>query len=477
MLRKYGTLTAILTGIIIGIILTANLNIVSDANASTTELPEFSQVFADVAESTMPSVVTITSAKIYEVPVRSWEPFMGDDFFDFFFGPRMRPKYEKREFKQEGLGSGVIVSEDGYILTNAHVIKDADEIEVHIEDDKYEAEVVGIDEKTDVAVLKIETARKLPAAKLGDSDNIRVGEWVLAIGSPFRLKHTVTSGIISAKGRSRMGIADYEDFIQTDAAINPGNSGGALVNLNGEVIGINTAIYSELGGNIGIGFAIPINMAKKVMDQLIDYGKVVRGWLGISIQNISGELAEALDIDEKSGVLVASVLPDSPAEDADLQRGDVIIAVDDQEIESVEQLRNKIAAIKPGTKVELKIIRDGKEIKKKVKLDEMPGEENIIAEIEQEKNINLGIRIRELSSSEAKKLGYDSEGILVTEVEPGSIADRAGVQPNDIIVELNRTRIRDTEDLLSAAKKIEKENVALFVVWREGYTIYLATRA
>lgn len=475
-MRKIGIIAAILAGFTAGVVLTANFNAVPKAVAEASgKLPEVSQVFADVAEKVMPSVVTITSEKVYEVPVRSWEPFWNDPFFDFFFGPRWRPRYRKKRFKQEGLGSGVIVSEDGYILTNAHVVDGADELRVHIGDREYEADIVGVDEKTDLAVLKVDADEKLPAAKLGDSDKIRVGEWVLAIGSPFRLEHTVTAGIISAKGRSRMGIADYEDFIQTDAAINPGNSGGALVNLRGEVIGINTAIVSSNGGNVGIGFAIPINLAKQVMEQLIEHGRVVRGWLGIMIQDVTEDLAEALDLAEAKGVLVSSVLDDSPAEEAGLERGDVIVALDGKKVESVDDLRTRIASTPPGTKVKLDIIRNGKRKRITVELGEMPTSEEVASA---EEGVRLGLRVKSLTRYDAHRLGYDGDlGVLVTDVEEGSIAYRAGVQPNDVIVELNREAIYTPADLRDVASQIRKGDPVLFVVWRDGNFLYLATRA
>jgi len=477
MVRKIGILPAILTGIVIGVILTANMNIVHPANAtqSSRKLPEFSQVFADVAEEVMPSVVTITSAKIYNI--RTINPFWEFGPFDFFFGPNGTPRYRNRQFKQEALGSGVIVSPDGYILTNNHVVDGADEIQVHIGDETYDAEVVGKDDKTDIAVLKVDVDKKLPAAKLGDSDKIRVGEWVLAIGSPFKLEHTVTAGIISAKGRSKMGITDYEDFIQTDASINPGNSGGALVNLDGEVIGINTAIVSQSGGNVGIGFAIPINLAKQIMNQLIDKGKVVRGWLGVTIQDVTEDIADALGLENAEGVIISSVIPDSPADNAGLKRGDIIVSVDEEDVSDSEELRNKIASTPPDTKVKLKIIRNGNKITKKVKLGEMPGEEGIIASLDDGEDINLGLHIKSLSLEDARRLGFDGDGVLVVDVDDGSIADKAGIQKDDIIVEMNRTPISNPQDVRDAAKKIHKNSPVLFVIWRDGYTMYLAARA
>ncbi|MCD6595773.1 Do family serine endopeptidase [bacterium] len=479
MMRKIGILPVILAGIIIGIILTANLNLVHSANAESIEskIPEVSRLFADVAEQTMPSVITITSARTYNVPVRTFNPFAGNGAFDFFFGPGGHPQYRNRQFKQEGLGSGVIVSDDGYILTNNHVVDGADEVQVHIADETYDAQIIGKDDKTDIAVLKIDVDKKLPAAKLGNSDKIRIGEWVLAIGSPFKLEHTVTAGIISAKGRSKMGITDYEDFIQTDASINPGNSGGALVNLDGKIIGINTAIVSQSGGNVGIGFAIPINLAKQIMNQLIDNGKVVRGWLGVSIQDVTEDIADALGLDDAKGVIVSSVIPNSPADDAGLQRGDVILAIDGENVNDAGELRNKIASLEPETKIKLKIVGNGKKIIKKVELGEMPGEEGIVASVDNNNDINLGLHIKSLSLSDARKLNFDGDGVLVVDVDDGSIADKAGIHPEDIIVEMNRIPISNPQNIRDALKNIQKNSPMLFVVYRNGYTIYLASKA
>ena len=441
------------------------------------QLLEVSQIFADVAEQAMPSVVMITSAKIYEVPVRRWAPFQDDPFFEYFFGPQRVPQYERRQYRQEGLGSGVIVSVDGYIMTNAHVVNGADEVEVHIGDATYDATIKGVDEKTDIAVLKVSAKGSLPIAKLGDSDKIRIGEWALAIGSPFRLEHTVTTGIVSAKGRSRMGIVDYEDFIQTDAAINPGNSGGALVNLNGEVIGINTAIFSGSGGSIGIGFAIPINLARQVMDQLITHGKVVRGWLGITIQNVTKDLADAMGLKENEGVLVGSVIAGSPADKAGIVRGDVITEIDGAQVESVEQLRNRIATTMPGTKIKLSVVRDGKWSTMEVRLGEIPGEEEAMASKQDSGEIDLGMTVGEISYYEARKMGYEGDGIIVTDVEEGTIAYKAGVRRDDILVELNRKPVKTPADVKIVAAEIRKDDTVLFVVWRDGYTMYLAARA
>ena len=482
MLRKFGIVSAILAGLVVGValtlILTADFSFTKQTSAKnyTQDLPQVSQIFADVAEEVMPSVVTITSAKNYKIPVRRWGQLPNDPFFDFFFGQR-GPQNSYRNYRQEALGSGVIVSKDGYILTNAHVVDNADEIQVHIGDEEYDAKVVGVDDKTDIAVLKVDAGENLPAAKLGDSDKIRVGEWVLAIGSPFKLEHTVTAGIVSAKGRSKMGITDYEDFIQTDASINPGNSGGALVNLNGEIIGINTAIVSGSGGSIGIGFAIPINLAQMVLDQLVEHGKVVRGYLGVTIQDVTPELADALGMSEARGVLVGSVMEDSPAEDAGIKRGDVITEMNDEPIESVEQLRNKIASTEPGKRISLKILRNGETKNVELKLGEQPGEEKLSSTSEGNgDNIDLGLSLKRLTYSDARKLGFDGDGVLVTDVKEGAIAYNAGVRQGDIIVELNRQSVQNPDDVVKIARNIRKGDTVLFVVWRDGYTMYLASR-
>lgn len=490
MLCKYGTHYAIMAGIVALILISANTNFVSKAAAEEAAVTpidspnetaiasaaDFSNTFADVAEEIMPSVVTISSAKTYNVLVRDYMPFHDDPIFDFFFGKRWGPKDEYRKYRQEGLGSGVIVSPDGYILTNAHVIDGAEEIHIHRGDEEYEAKVIGIDTKTDIAVLAIDTDEKLPAARLGNSDEIRVGEWIMAVGSPFKLEHTVTAGIISAKGRSKMGIVDYEDFIQTDAAINPGNSGGALVNLKGEIIGINTAIVSGSGGSIGIGFAIPINLAQNILQQLVENGKVVRGWLGVSIQDITSDIAEALNLSDPSGVLISSIIPDSPAEDAGIKRGDVIIEIDGIAVKSAQQLRNTIVTITPKTKTELMISRDGRIRNVDVILGEMGAEDTVMSSIREEGDFDLGLTLTSLRYFEGRKTGFNDRGVLVEAVRENSAAYRAGIRSKDIIIEVNRIPVDNPDDVRSIALKIRQNDTVLFVVWRDGNTMYLATK-
>ncbi|MCX8070368.1 MAG: DegQ family serine endoprotease, partial [Thermodesulfovibrionales bacterium] len=368
-----------IVGLIVGLTISSNFNIQTKAHTEDVTisreaidiLTKTNQALSEVAMAVKPAVVNISSQRIIRGQ-GGINPFFNDPFFRRFFGDEFRFFDRPREHRQQGLGSGVIVDKDGYILTNYHVIKDADEILVKLSDKReFKGKVIGSDPKTDIAVIKIQ-ADKLPTIQWGDSDKLKVGEMILAIGNPFGLTQTVTSGIISATGRANVGIADYEDFIQTDAAINPGNSGGALVNVRGQLIGINTAIFSTSGGYQGIGFAIPSNMAKVVMENLIKKGKVVRGWLGVSIQPVTPELAKQFDLKDEKGVLIGDVVDDSPAEKAGLKRGDVIVELDGKSFTEPSALRNAVAAIPPGKEITIKIIRDGKPMTVKATVSEIP---------------------------------------------------------------------------------------------------------
>ncbi len=447
------------------------------------QLQNTSKAFVAVAKLVGPSVVTISSERVIKnvrqyhenLPSSPFEDFFGDDFFNRFF----RFQVPEGEMRQQGLGSGVVVSKDGYILTNNHVVASADKITVTLPNEKeFDAKVIGTDSKTDVAVIKIE-ANDLPVARFGDSRKLEVGEWVLAIGNPLtaQLEQTVTAGIVSAKGRSNVGLAEFEDFIQTDAAINPGNSGGPLVNLRGEVIGINTAILSRSGGYQGIGFAIPIEMAKKVMEDLVSKGKVVRGWLGVVIQNVDETMAEALGIGKARGVLVSEVSTDSPAEKAGLKQGDIILEFEGKEIGSTVELRNMVVETSPNSDVRVTILRDGKEKTLKVKLGELPAEEVAVAETQEKVESEIGVEVQTLTSSLAERLNLgDEQGVVVTKVKAGSPAQSAGIQEGDLIKEVNKEEVTDTSGYGKALAKSKPGESVLFLIRRQNATLFAAIR-
>jgi serine protease Do len=434
-----------------------------------------SNVFADVAARVSPSVVTVfteTDVKVQGSPFEGF--FGGDDFFKKFFG---QPAPEQN-YKQMGLGSGVIVASDGIILTNNHVVDDADNIKVHLMDGReFKATVKGKDPRTDLAVIKID-AKDLPPITFGNSDKARVGEMVLAIGSPLnpQLEHTVTSGIISAKGRSGVGLSDYEDYLQTDAAINPGNSGGALVDLHGDLIGINSAIASQTGGFMGIGFAIPANLAKKIMDDIITTGKVVRGWLGVYIQNITPELAKALKLNSTNGVLVSKVQKDSPAAKAGLKEEDVILALNDKQLTSGGELSTWVASTSPGTTVNLKILRDGKEQTVKVELGELNEKAQIAAAEEQGSFSDIGLVVADLTPQLAAKyhLNKDESGVVVTAIDPNGVAASVGVQEGDVIMKVDRTNIKSVDDFNKVLSKVKAGENLLLYLRRGGANLFVA---
>lgn len=444
-------------------------------------LDQFSDAFESAAAKVNESVVPIFSEQVTTVenPFGStndpFRDFFGDNFFKRFFGAPL----QNQKQVVHALGSGVIVSKDGYIITNNHVVKDAQKLTVVLANKKkYTAKVVGKDPNTDVAVIKID-AKDLPTASLGNSDLVKVGEWVIAVGNPFQLMHTVTAGIISAKGRASVNLADYEDFIQTDASINPGNSGGALADLDGDVIGINTAIYSPSGGNVGIGFAIPINMAKRVMDELIAKGKVTRGYLGLLPQDVDDNLAKALNLKSTDGSLVGDVTADGPAEKAGIKRGDVITAFNGRKITSSVELRNAVAETVPGTEVKVVLLRDGKQKEVTVKVAERP--ENLASRGSKEEEqsgeqaeAKLGLSVQALTPEIAKQLGYENDhGVAVTSVTPGSPADDAGIKAGDLIKEVNRTDIHSIAEFTSAVKAVRKgDSVAMLV--RRGENTFFA---
>jgi serine protease Do len=388
------------------------------------------------------------------------------DQFRRFFGQH------PHEYKQHGLGSGVIVSSDGYILTNNHVAGHADEIHVRLLDKReFTAKVVGKDPKTDLALIKIDTKQPLPVAPLGDSKDAQVGDWVVAIGSPFGFNSTVTAGIISAKGRALGG--NYDDFIQTDASINPGNSGGPLFNTKGQVIGINTAIYSSTGSNAGIGFAIPIDIAKQVMAQLKEHGKVVRGWLGVEIQEVTPDLAQSFNLPKPEGALVANVEKDGPALKAGIQRGDIIVKFNGTAVQDEHQLPELVAQTPIGKTVPIELIRNGKHVTIQVKVAELK-EEQLASAKSEESGSNWGLQVQSLTPEIANQLNLNiTKGVVVRGVTPDSPAADAGIQQGDVVLEVNHTKVGSVDDFLSAARQAKKSKAsALLLVQRGNATMY-----
>jgi serine protease Do len=438
---------------------------------------ELSQAFERVAETITPSVVTIsteTSPKKRrggnngkDDPLRK---FFGDDLFD-----KMNPA------PQRGLGTGVIVDEQGHIITNNHVIGDSTEVNVRLSSEKtVKARVIGTDPRSDIAVIKIKVKAELPKpAKLGDSDRLKIGEWVVAAGASFGLDNTITAGIVSAKGRALSGGSQYEDFIQTDAAINPGNSGGPLVNLRGEVVGINTAIVSKSGGYMGIGFAIPINMAKHVLGSLISNGKVTRGWLGVGIQNLSEDLARSFDYSATEGALVGHVDPKGPAKKAGLQQGDIIVQLGKDKIKNVNQLRNMVAGIKPGTVVELSIIRNSKRETRPVTIGELPQQPSEgQPEADEDGSVeNMGLTVEEFDEdSQRKPRSERKRGVMITQIDPQGVAARAELQPGDVLVSINGRSVITLDDFKAITAKVDLKKGVRFVVESQGMERFAIVR-
>ena len=422
--------------------------------------------FAELADRLSPAVVNVKVTKVtqtgFQGPEMHGTPF-GDQFGDFFnrFFDQM-----PRTYPSQGAGSGVIISEDGYILSNNHVVEGAKEVSVTLANQKeYSAEVVGLDPKTDLAVLKIE-AKDLPKATLGNSESLRVGDWVVAIGNPFGLNHTVTSGIVSAKGRV-IGAGPYDDFIQTDASINPGNSGGPLFNLQGEVVGINTAIIPQ---GQGIGFAIPVNTAKPLIPQLVEHGEVTRGYLGVNIQTITPDLATALEVEEQSGALVSDVMTDSPAEKAGIERGDIIINFDGHQIADSRDLPAKVAATPVGEEVELTVLRNGKETQLMVSVGELAADDSLRNTSDTTSKGKWGLQLHDLNDKVATQLRIEAqEGVAIVGVEPGSVSAEAGLRKGDLIIEVNREAVGSVSEVkkqLSDAK--DKDKLLLLVQRDEG---------
>jgi len=483
-IRKSRVVVLVLAAVAAGLLLSAGFNLSKDTNAflggkdkeekaPTAETVRMLPVdIPSLVREYSPAVVNISTTQVvrYNRP-RMRSPFGRDpfeDFFNNFFGNM------PREQKRRSLGSGFIVSEDGYILTNNHVVEKADEVTVTLLDkEEYKAEVVGTDPKTDIALIKIKPEKKLRHVRLGDSDSLEIGEWVVAIGNPFGLGHTVTAGIVSAKGRV-IGSGPYDDFIQTDASINPGNSGGPLFNLEGEVVGINTAIIQ---GGQGIGFATPIRMATAILGQLKEKGKVTRGWLGVYIQKLTPEMAESLNVPEGKGALVADVMKDGPAEKAGIRSGDVIVRFDGREVEDQHELPQIVASTSPGKKVAVTVVRDGKQIELSVKIAEMEEERTASGRGGADLSKGLGLTVQEITPDIAKHMEIENrKGVLVTAVESGSPGDDAGFREGDIIRQINRQPVSDTDGFEKAMQKVKDDKTVLFLVERAEGRIFLAVK-
>lgn len=439
--------------------------------------------FVDLAKKHSPTVVNIYTTQVLKerqgIPFPEFRgPF--DDFFndDFnkFFGNQ-----PKREFKRQSLGSGFIINKEGYILTNNHVIENATEIRVSLSADKkeFEARKIGADQKLDIALIKIEINEELPVATLGNSEDLQIGEWVVAIGNPFGLGGTVTAGIVSQKGRV-IGAGPYDNFIQTDASINPGNSGGPLFNIRGEVVGINTAI---IAGGQGIGFATPINMVKEVITQLKEKGKVTRGWIGVGVQELTPDLAKKFGLKDAHGVLVSSVNPGDPAEAAGFKVGDIILSYDGKSMNELGDIPRAVAATTPGKVMEVKVLRDGKEVTLSVKVGTKPDEETAGAGTDESKGKDngaeqkFGMSVQPMTPELSRRLGIkDSEGVYVTSVQPESSAAAAGVKRGDIIKEINRKPIKSIKDFNQAIKGIDKKDATLLLVQRGNMTLFIIAK-
>jgi serine protease Do len=440
--------------------------------------------FSSVVKKVSPSVVKVYSTwNAKNIDRQNLNPFFNDPAFRQFFGDRFgQGMRHGRTPKQEGLGSGVIITPDGYILTNNHVVDNADEVKVQVGDDgdEYTAKVIGTDPKSDIAIIKIDAKKSLPAITVADSDKIQVGDVVLAVGNPFGIGQTVTMGIVSATGRATMGM-EYEDFIQTDAAINPGNSGGALVDAEGRLLGINTAILSRSGGNQGIGFAIPINLAKSVMDSIVENGRVIRGFLGVNIQNITPDLEKQFDLKEREGALVADVTPNSPASKAGLKNGDVILEFDGKDIKDIRHLKLQVAETAPGKEVPIKVSRDGEVKTLHATLKELPSDKELARNDSNANNPAAdaldGVTVDDLRPEIRREYDIPSniKGAIISDVDENSTAYEAGLRPGDVIQEINRKPVKDAEEAVALSDL--KGKSALLRVWSHGASHFVVVQS
>lgn len=443
-------------------------------DAGVNLLEQTSLAFTHIADKAMPATVFIKTQIKDQSHGSSPFDMYGDDFFRKFFGPQFQNPQQQQQQQTAG-GSGFIISSDGYIVTNNHVIKDASQITVVLNDDReYTATVKGTDPRTDLALLKIDE-KNLPFLTFGDSDKLRVGEWVIATGNPFGLEATLTVGVVSAKGRQDVGIASYEDFIQTDAAINPGNSGGPLLNLESEVVGVNTAIFSRSGGYMGIGLSIPSKMAEHVIQQLMNGGCIQRAYLGVILQPVDKTLADALNLEKQEGILISEVIKDSPAAKAGLENGDIILQYNDKTAKNVCKFRNDIAMIKPGTEIKLNVLRHNNRMTIKAILGTQSEGEALSTEAIQK----IGLQIENLTPELAGRLGYSSEveGVVITKVKPSSPASQAGIQASNLITGVafslnNQKRIRNTADFEEALREIGDRKHIILIVRHQNYQRY-----
>jgi len=480
---------AVLVAFVIGLVLAGVLDL-RPAGAQTSAFARTGESlsagdhspFVGVADAVLPAVVNISAEKTIRLSQRSQSPLRGsplEEFFrDFMRGLPEMPQ----ERQQSSLGSGVLISPDGYIVTNNHVVAGFDKIAVRLSDDVEfkgsSVRVVGRDPQSDLAVLKVESKKPLPAVTLANPSDIKVGDWAIAVGNPFGLNGTVTVGVVSAKGRSGLPLPEgptYQDFIQTDASINPGNSGGALVNIKGELMGINSAIRTPTGGSVGIGFAVPVDIVKSVTDQLIKTGKVVRGYMGIRPQPVTEAIRKAMRLEDNKGVLVADVIVGQPADKSGIESGDVIVSVNSVKTDGVEQFRKQVAEFAPGSSISVVIVRDGEQMTKRVTLTTFPtSEQQGSAQEEDKPSAWLGITVRSLTSDERADAKV-SGGVLVEDVESGSAADDAGIEAGDIILEVGRTRINGIDDYSRAVRRFKgTSNAVLFRINRGGSVLYVA---
>jgi serine protease Do len=441
---------------------------------------QLQKAFTSVAARVKPAVVSVYSEKTVKYEAPNF-PF-GDDLFRQFFGQFSSRRGQRPQYRvpQRGMGSGMILDKQGHILTNYHVVSDGDKLNVRLADQRrFAAEVVGKDPRTDVAIIKIKgkVPDDLPTVDLGDSDGLQVGDLVIAVGAPFGLTQTVTQGIISATGRQDVGISDYEDFLQTDAAINPGNSGGPLVNMRGQVIGMNTAIATNIGQFAGVGFAIPVNMIKTMLPTLIKGGKITRGMLGVAIQEINEDLAKQFHLSEAKGALVSQVQPDSPAAKAGIKVGDVIVGYDGKKIEDTRQLRNLVASTKPGTRVDVKVFRNEKEQTLSATvgtLTEAAAQAGASGAEGTDKLDALGLQVETLTPQIARQYGLENEkGVLITGVEGGSLASMAGLQAGDLIAEVDRQAVTNVQELDNVLTKAKNKDTVLLLIKRSGGSLFV----